>query len=82
MTAVWHTPLTPLAFLRRSAEVFPDKTAIAYGDRRRTYTEFAAQVPLLTEQVVDRPRISSRPQITPSTTVPAGARSASAATAV
>ena len=23
MTQVWNTPLTPLAFLRRSAEVFP-----------------------------------------------------------
>jgi fatty-acyl-CoA synthase len=44
MTAVWHTPLTPLAFLQRSAEVFPDKTAIVYGDRRHTYAQFAAEV--------------------------------------
>ncbi len=44
MTAVWHTPLTPLTFLQRSAEVFPDKTAIVYGDRRHTYAEFAAEV--------------------------------------
>jgi fatty-acyl-CoA synthase len=43
MTAVWHTPLTPLSFLHRSAEVFPDKTAIVYGDRRHTYAEFAAE---------------------------------------
>ena len=43
MTAVWDTPLTPLAFLRRSAEVFPDKTAIVYGDRRTSYREFAAE---------------------------------------
>ncbi len=43
MTSAWHTPLTPLAFLRRSAEVFPDKTAIVYGERRHTYTEFAAE---------------------------------------
>jgi fatty-acyl-CoA synthase len=43
MTAVWDTPLTPLAFLRRSAEVFPDKTAIVYGDRRLSYREFAAE---------------------------------------
>jgi hypothetical protein len=27
-------PLTPLAFLERSAEVVPDKTAIVHGDRR------------------------------------------------
>jgi fatty-acyl-CoA synthase len=43
MTAVWDTPLTPLAFLRRSAEVFPDKTAIVYGDRRQSYRDFAAE---------------------------------------
>ena len=35
--------LTPLSFLRRSAEVYPDKTAIVYGDRRHTYREFAAE---------------------------------------
>jgi acyl-CoA synthetase (AMP-forming)/AMP-acid ligase II len=38
----WFTPLTPLAFLYRSAEIYPDKTAIAYGDRRISYAEFAA----------------------------------------
>ncbi|EHR49258.1 acyl-CoA synthetase (AMP-forming)/AMP-acid ligase II [Saccharomonospora marina XMU15] len=40
----WYTPLTPLSFLRRSAEVFADKVAIAYGDRRITYRDFAAEV--------------------------------------
>ncbi|MBA3905241.1 MAG: long-chain-fatty-acid--CoA ligase [Pseudonocardiales bacterium] len=44
MTAVWNTQLTPLAFLRRSAEVFPERTAIVYGERRHTYREFAAEV--------------------------------------
>ena len=43
MTTVWSTPLTPLAFLRRSADVYPDKTAIVYGERRHTYAEFAAE---------------------------------------
>src|SRR5687767_1610335 len=43
MTAVWETPLTPLAFLRRSADVYPDKTAIVYGERRHTYAQFAAE---------------------------------------
>ena len=43
MNTVWNTPLTPLAFLRRSAEVYPDKTAIVYGERRHTYAEFAAE---------------------------------------
>ena len=31
------TSLTPLAFLGRSADVFADKAAIAYGDRRLSY---------------------------------------------
>ncbi|MCY7341932.1 MAG: acyl--CoA ligase family protein [Pseudonocardia sp.] len=44
MSDVWNTPLTPLAFLRRSAEVFPDRTAIVYGERRRSYAGFAAEV--------------------------------------
>src|SRR5262249_59425810 len=35
------TSLSPLAFLARSAEVFPDKEAIVYGDRRVSYREFA-----------------------------------------
>ncbi|MFD2422005.1 acyl--CoA ligase family protein [Amycolatopsis pigmentata] len=39
----WFTPLTPLAFLERSARVFPDKDAIIHGDRRVTYREFAAE---------------------------------------
>ena len=43
MTTVWNTPLTPLAFLRRSADVYPDKTAIVHGERRRTYAQFAAE---------------------------------------
>ncbi|HKM57220.1 MAG TPA: AMP-binding protein, partial [Chthoniobacterales bacterium] len=38
----WFTPLTPLVFLERSAQVYPEKTAIVYGDRRISYTEFAA----------------------------------------
>ena len=43
MSAVSFTALTPLAFLRRSAEVFPDKTAIVYGDRRIPYRDVAAE---------------------------------------
>jgi fatty-acyl-CoA synthase len=34
-------PLSPLRFLERSAEVFPDKLAIVCGERRLTYREFA-----------------------------------------
>ncbi|GAB3583745.1 AMP-binding protein [Amycolatopsis endophytica] len=39
----WFTPLTPLAFLERAAEVFPDKDAIVHGERRVSYREFAAE---------------------------------------
>jgi fatty-acyl-CoA synthase len=40
--SVSPTPLSPLAFLRRSAEAFPDKAAIIDGERTSTYAEFAA----------------------------------------
>ena len=39
--AVYQTELTPLSYLRRGAEVYPEKTAIVYGDRRYSYREFA-----------------------------------------
>ena len=37
------THLTPFAFLERAADVFADKTAIAYGDHRMSYSEFGAE---------------------------------------
>ena len=40
---VGRTPLTPLAFLGRSAEAFGDKVAIVHGDRRASYRQFAAE---------------------------------------
>jgi fatty-acyl-CoA synthase len=36
-------PLTPLTFLERAAEVFPDRIAIAHGTLRRSYREFHAR---------------------------------------
>jgi fatty-acyl-CoA synthase len=39
---VFTTQLTPLLFLERSAEVFPERTAIAYGARRESYRDLAA----------------------------------------
>ena len=36
-------PLTPLSFLARAAQVFPDSTAIVYGGRRSTYAEYYAR---------------------------------------
>ncbi len=41
MPAVHITSLTPLSFLERSAEVYPDKTAIVHGERRLSYRDFA-----------------------------------------
>jgi fatty-acyl-CoA synthase len=43
MAANSYTALTPLAFLERAAEVFADKTAVAYGERRMSYGEFGAE---------------------------------------
>ena len=34
-----YAPLTPISFLRRTAEVFPDHIAIVHGDLRRTYKD-------------------------------------------
>ncbi len=36
-------PLTPMLYLERAAYVFRDKTAVVYGDLRRSYSEFAAR---------------------------------------
>ena len=35
-----YAPLTPVSFLRRAADVYPDKTAVIHGERRYTYREF------------------------------------------
>jgi fatty-acyl-CoA synthase len=39
-THPYRTELTPVSFLRRSAYVFPDKTAVVHGGRRYTYRQF------------------------------------------
>src|ERR1700689_2312636 len=36
-------PLTPLSFLARAAEVYPDQTAIIHGARSWTYRQFYAR---------------------------------------
>ncbi len=43
MYTVSHSSLTPLRFLERSAEVYPDKVAIVHGDRRTSYRHFASE---------------------------------------
>ncbi len=34
-----YVPLTPLSFLKRTVDVFPERTAVIYGDRRYTWGE-------------------------------------------
>src|SRR5690606_13113574 len=41
MDRVDVTQLTPLLFLERSSQVFPDKVAISYGERTVTHAEMA-----------------------------------------
>ncbi|MCK5836468.1 MAG: AMP-binding protein [Desulfobacula sp.] len=38
------TVLSPVKFLNRSAEVFPDKLAVIYGEQRYTYAQFQKRV--------------------------------------
>jgi fatty-acyl-CoA synthase len=42
--AVNYTPLTPLSFLARTAEVYPDKTAVVYKATRYSYQQFRQRV--------------------------------------
>ena len=35
-----YAPLTPVSFLRRSADVYPGKVAVIHGERRYTYAQF------------------------------------------
>src|SRR5215208_4915806 len=35
---VYRSELTPVSFLRRSAYMFPEKTAVVYGGRRYSYS--------------------------------------------
>ncbi len=42
-TAANYVPLTPLSFLARSAQVFPDRLAVVHGRRRFSYAEFYAR---------------------------------------
>ncbi len=38
-TAANHRPLTPLDFLARTAEVFPERTAVVHGDQRTSWRQ-------------------------------------------
>src|SRR5262245_14887698 len=41
---VYRSELNPVSFLRRSAYIFPDKTAVVHGDRRYSYRELERRV--------------------------------------
>jgi fatty-acyl-CoA synthase len=43
MTAANHVPLTPLSFIRRTASVYPDRTAVIHGGVRRTWADTHAR---------------------------------------
>jgi fatty-acyl-CoA synthase len=47
-------PLTPLSFLARAAEVYPDQAAIVHGARSWTYREFFARAKRLASALVKR----------------------------
>jgi fatty-acyl-CoA synthase len=38
-----YVPLSPVSFLERAARVWPQRTAVIYGERRFSYAEFAAR---------------------------------------
>ena len=50
---VYRSELTPNHFLRRSAYMFPEKTAVVYGDRRYTYGELEGRVNRLASRLKD-----------------------------
>ncbi len=48
------TPLTPLAFLPRTAAIHPERTAVVHGDRRITYAELHARARRLASALAAR----------------------------
>src|SRR5262245_57309102 len=53
-TAANFTPLTPLAFLPRTAAIYPERVAIVHGARRTTYREFHARIRRLASALAAR----------------------------
>jgi len=49
-----YQPLTPLTFLKRSALVYPDKTAVIHGERRISYRDFYARARRLASALTRR----------------------------
>ncbi len=49
-----HQPLTPINFLNRTADVYPDKVAIIHGEQRFTYKEYRQNVRRLASALIRR----------------------------
>src|SRR5580698_11518648 len=49
-----YQPLTPLSFLARAAEIYPDQTAIIHGKRRWSYAEFFVRAKRLASALTRR----------------------------
>jgi len=50
---VYRSELTPVSFLRRSAYMFPEKTAVVYGGRRYSYSELEERINRLASRLRD-----------------------------
>jgi fatty-acyl-CoA synthase len=50
---VYRSELSPVSFLRRSAYMFPEKTAVVYGGRRYSYSELEERVNRLASRLRD-----------------------------
>lgn len=49
-----HQPLSPLSFLKRAAEVYPEKVAVVHGSLRRPYAELYARCRKLASALSER----------------------------
>ena len=59
---VWHSRLTPLAFLERTALAFPTRTAVVDGERRLTWAELRERVRRLGRRASERRHRARRPR--------------------
>lgn len=55
-TTANYAPLSPLSFIRRTAEVFPDRTAIIHGEARQSWAETYARCRRLASALTGRVR--------------------------
>jgi fatty-acyl-CoA synthase len=49
-----HQPLSPLSFVKRAAEVYPEKVAVVHGPLRRTYAELYTRCRKLASALSER----------------------------